>query len=186
MTKTMRNLVVGLAVTVTTAGTVRVAAAGEAAGMMADPERRVRTDSPALATLIQQASERSTTFRRLVETINTSDGIVYIHQGDCGRGVRACLTTVVATGSNRILRVTVDTRKADWDLMGSIGHELHHVVEVLGERSVTSNASMYLFYTRTARRGTAYSFETDAAVEAGNTVRGEVRRSSATGAHLAK
>jgi hypothetical protein len=38
---------------------------------------------------------------------------------------------VTKAGANRMLRVKVDTRKADWDLMGSIGHELRHTIEVL-------------------------------------------------------
>ena len=129
-----------------------------------------------MATLIQEATERSATFRALVETINASDGIVYVNQGDCGHGVRACLATVVAAGPNRILRIQVDTRKADWDLMGSIGHELRHAVEVLGDPTVTSNATMYFFYSRTGRRDASNSFETKAAVEAGRAVRSEVRQ----------
>ena len=60
--------------------------------------------------------------------------------------------------------------------MGSIGHELRHVVEVLGNRTVTNNAAMYHFYARTGRSATTSSFETKAAVEAGNAVRSEVRR----------
>jgi|RhiMetdeSRZDD1v2_1073273.scaffolds.fasta_scaffold211728_3 hypothetical protein len=60
--------------------------------------------------------------------------------------------------------------------MGSIGHELRHVVEVLGNRTVTNNAAMYHFYARTWRRVTVSSFETEAAVETGHAVRSEVRR----------
>jgi hypothetical protein len=86
------------------------------------------------------------------------------------------MESCIAAGPNRILRVVVDIRKADWDLMGSIGHELRHAVEVLADPSVTSNAAMYFFYARTALRGSKSSFETKAAVQAGNTVRDEVRR----------
>jgi hypothetical protein len=175
VTKTTRNLVAGLAVTVATAGAVRVAAASEAAGM-ADPERRVRTSSPVLAQLINDATERSDTFRGLIETIRTSDGIVYVEEGDCGHGVRACLVAVSAAGPNRILWVKVDTRKSDWDLMGSIGHELRHAVEVLDNPAVTSNAALYFFYARVGRTGTTGAFETEAAVQAGHAVRAEVRR----------
>jgi hypothetical protein len=44
-----------------------------------------------------------------------------------------CPADVTAAGPNRILRIQVDTRKAGWDLMGSIGHGLRHAVEVLGD-----------------------------------------------------
>jgi hypothetical protein len=175
--KTTRNVVVGMAIAMGTAGLPSAEAADRGLGTAdARVVMRVRTHTPVLATLIQEATERSTTFRRLVDTINASDGIVYVNEGDCGHGVRACLADVTAAGPNRILRIHVDTRKAGWDLMGSIGHELRHAVEVLGDPTVTSNAAMYFFYTRTGRRGTTSAFETNAAVEAGNAVRNEVRR----------
>ena len=169
MTKTTRNAAVVVAIVRAGGAMARVDAAGTAG-------THVRSSNPALAGLIRQATERSATFRGLVEVINASDGIVYVEQGDCGHGVRACLAAVAAAGSNRLLRVKVDTRKADWDLMGSIGHELQHVVEVLGDPSVTSSAAMYFFYTRKGRRGTTDAFETNAAVDAGHAVRTEVRR----------
>jgi hypothetical protein len=177
VTKTTRNMLVGMAIAMGTTGIARVEAANGGLGTSGTPVfMRVRTNSAVVATLIQEATQRSATFRSLVETIHVSDGIVYVNEGDCGHGVRACLADVKAAGPNRILRIQVDTRKADWDLMGSIGHELRHAVEVLGDPAITSNAAMYFFYTRTGRRGTATSFETQAAVEAGHAVRGEVRQ----------
>ena len=96
----------------------------------------VRTTSPVLATLIRQASERSATFRALIDTIEASDGIVQVSEGKCRHGARACLPlTVTVAGPFRILfiLVRIDTRRADWDYMGSIGHELHHAIEVLSD-----------------------------------------------------
>jgi hypothetical protein len=177
MTRTAQKVMVGMAIAMGTLGIPRAAAADRGLGATPAPLiMRVRTDSPALSALIQEATEQSATFRDLVETINASDGIVYVNAGDCGHGVRACLASVVAAGPSRILQVKVDTRKADWDLMGSVGHELRHAVEVLGDPKVTSDAAMYFFYVRHGRRGTKSSFETTAAVEAGHAVRSEVRR----------
>lgn len=92
------------------------------------------------------------TLRGLVQVIDASDGIVYVESGECGHGVRACLVGVTAAGEDRILWIKVDTGKEGWDLMGSIGHELRHAVEVLGNPKVTSNAAMYFFY-ETMRAG---------------------------------
>ena len=178
MTRTTRNVMVGMAIAIGTAGIPRAEAADRELGTAAPDLLRIRTHTPVVATLIQEATERSATFRALVETIDASDGIVYVSDGDCGHGVRACLVEVFAAGPNRILRVKVDIRRVSWDLMGSIGHELRHVIEVLGEPTVTSSAAMYFFYERTGRHGTKSSFETEAAVEAGNAVRSEVRRSA--------
>ena len=52
--------------------------------------RRVRTNDPALAALIREATDRSPTFRHLAERIQVSDSLVYIVRGRCGhRSVRA-------------------------------------------------------------------------------------------------
>ena len=49
-----------------------------AAGFDTSAMPRVRSHNPIIASLIRQAAERSKTFRGLVETINTSKGIVYV------------------------------------------------------------------------------------------------------------
>jgi hypothetical protein len=92
---------VGMAIAIGTAGIPRAEAA-DRGGSTADAPVLVRdrTHSPAIATLIQEATERSATFRTLVETINASDGIVYVNEGHCGHGVRACVVTVTAAGPN--------------------------------------------------------------------------------------
>ena len=137
---------------------------------------RVRSSNPSIAALMQQATERSETFRRMVETIDASDGIVYVEEGHCGQGVRACFTSVTAAGRNRILSVKVDTRNADRDLMGSIGHELRHAIEVLANPKVVDNESMLFFYAQIGSRRPGRVFETLAAVDAGKAVRDELRK----------
>ena len=60
--------------------------------------------------------------------------------------------------------------------MGSIGHELQHAIEVLGNSKVIDTKALYFFYERIGiRRGN--TFETAAAIQAGNHVRAELRRS---------
>lgn len=72
-------------------------------------------------------------------------------------------------------RLKVDARMADWDLMASIGHELQHAIEVLSDRTVTSGFAMYYFYLGEGSHSIGLAFETDAAIEAGEAVRAEVR-----------
>ena len=52
---------------------------------------RVRASSPAIAKAIEQALDQSPTFKQLMTAITATDGIVYVHHGECGRNVRACL-----------------------------------------------------------------------------------------------
>src|SRR5580700_2599927 len=105
---------------------------------------RVRSTDNALAGLIDQATRRSETFRRLLATIQASNGIVYVEPGECGHGVRACLKMWMhVSGPNRFVRIVITRSKADPDLevMGSLGHELQHAIEVLSEPAVTNGVT---------------------------------------------
>ena len=176
MAKRTRNLAVA-AVAAAVLGTPGLSAAADAIAVdMPTSGRHVRSSNSQLIALMEQAGERSATFRDLVDTINASDSIVFVEPGKCGHGVRACFVSVNATKSARYMRVVVDTRKADWDLMGSIGHELRHTIEVIDAPNIRDNASKYFFYEQIGTKGTSSARETRAAVDAGDAVRDEVRR----------
>jgi hypothetical protein len=137
---------------------------------------RVRANGdPAIAALLLEAPKRSATLRRLVEAIDASDGIVYLERGTCRHSVKACLAmTVVVAGSNRILRVVVDTRRGHDALLVSIGHELQHVLEALSDPHVTNNYKIHYFFDRIGATGSG-RFETQAAIQAGQDVEDELR-----------
>ena len=141
----------------------------------------VRSTSPAIRELIDDAMWESPTFRGLVVAIAATNGIVYVEEGVCQHGVHACLRLdVTAAAGFRILHVLVDlngvlAHRKRLDLMATIGHELRHALEVLAERTVMTGADAFLFYTRlvpTSER----TFETRAAVATGIQVRKEVGR----------
>ena len=48
-----------------------------------EPLERVRTFDPLVGSLIQEGTERSATFRRLIARIKDTDGILYIVVGTC-------------------------------------------------------------------------------------------------------
>ena len=143
------------------------------------PDARVRGVTPRFIAVINEATVRSKTFRGLVDRISSSDGIVYVEEGQSGHGVRACLlNTVTIAGPNRVLRVLVDPQKVDRELMRSIGHELQHAVEVLSNRNIRSGSDMTLLYLNIV--GLSLNrFETYAAIKAGNDVLTELRASAA-------
>ena len=135
---------------------------------------RVRSTHAYLRAMIGEAVLRSRTFRDLVAAIEATDGIVYVEHGACMKSVHACLILdVTAAGRYRILRIMVDARQPDWDVMASIGHELRHALEVLEDRSVVNNPSMFFFYAQT-RDNRDRPFETRAATDAGDAVRREL------------
>ena len=136
----------------------------------------VRTSNPAISAVLREASERSATFRGLVQSIEASDGIVRVEHGICPSRAPGCLLwTVAIVGPHRILQILVDTSAQEDSLMAAIGHEMQHAIEVLSNRMLRTNAAIQLFYRRTGRSWGAV-FETDAAVKTGYTVLAEVRR----------
>jgi len=140
---------------------------------------RVRGVGPRVAAVVIEAAAQSKTFRGLIEQVNATDGIVYIVEGECGHGVRACLTfAITLAGRNRMLRILIDGRKTDREAMRSIGHELQHAVEVLSDPTVRSLGEMYQLYDRICNQ-CGLRFETNAAIRAGNAVRDELRESAA-------
>lgn len=137
----------------------------------------IRTSSPGLAALIRTGTEVSPTLRRLSESIEASDGIVYIEQGYCGNErIRACLAhRITISGENRMLYVFVDDSRAKVHLLGAIGHELQHALEVLRDPTIrTGLAVKRLYWIRGVRVGGV--FETYEAIDAGNAVREELVR----------
>ena len=150
--------------------------AATAAAVVADDSAglpRVRSSHAYLRAMIEEAAQRSRTFSRLVNAIEATNGIVYVEHGACGHSVRACLSLhVVPAGGYRILRVMVDARQRDWEVMASIGHELQHALEVLGNVALTTTEAVFLFYSHGQTSGD--SFETTEAIKAGNSVRNEV------------
>jgi len=153
--------------------TFDVRAQGDGAAVMSP---RVRSSNPAIAALLSEASSRSATFRGLVGNIEGTDGIVYVEQGRCRHGVRACLSlSITPAGSFRILRVLIDMATDVFELMATIGHELRHALEILAEPSVRTAEQAYMFYAREAATSRDV-FETRAAIQAGFAVEQELAR----------
>ena len=151
------------------------AARPESTPVVTAPDARVRGMGDRLLTLIDDATVRSKTFRALVDEIGTTDGIVYVLEGSCPPTLRACLLWTISTmGRHRVLRILVDARDSDVELSGSIGHELHHALEVLRSRQITNEGGIASLYHRIGSvRG--LSVETEAAIKVGDAVRKELR-----------
>ena len=135
---------------------------------------RVRSSHPYIRAMIAEAQVRSTTFRGLVDAIEATDGIVYVEEGDCRHSARACLPPLVTSGPGfRILRVLVDARQEDWDVMSDIAHELQHALEILSDRNVRTNEAAFFLNAKTYA-GSRDRFETQAATQMEVAVRKEV------------
>lgn len=162
-----------------------VAAGGQTEAAVAPPSitashARVRGAGPRVAAVVIEAAAQSKTFGDLVDRISTTDGIVYVAEGQCGHGVRACLLpTMTMAGPNRVLRILVDPGKSDRELMASVGHELQHAVEVLTNPTVRNTEAIVVLFQQMCG-GCGLRFETDAAIRAGDAVRVELQTGAVT------
>jgi hypothetical protein len=129
-----------------------------------------------IAGAIARGVAESPSFRRLVQEIEATDGVVYVLEGRCGQGFRACLhMSVEITGPYRLLRIVVNPRRAPGcELIGSIGHELQHALEALRNASVRSGFGLSSFFQRIGPEGSARRFETPEAIVAGVAVAREI------------
>src|SRR5262245_7419516 len=115
-TRTLAIAVVGVAV-LGWASNARAMQSGESSAgqpRLMSPDARVRGGSERLAAAIRDAAAGSSTFHRLVDQIGATDGVVYVLEGHCKRGLRACLILDVSVmGANRVLWIRIDPRKMD-------------------------------------------------------------------------
>jgi len=131
--------------------------------------------------LLASGAERSTTFRRLLEEIASSDVVVYVtldpYAGQYG-GIQldGLLRWAGTAAETRYVVVWVQPRQPDDELIVTLAHELHHAVEVARARDVRSQAALMRLYEGIGRSGNPGRFETEAAQKTAEQVAAELRR----------
>ena len=127
---------------------------------------RVRSHDPRIVDAIARGTAVSPTLRRLVDTIDATDGIVYVDDGKCGYVVRACLLPLVqVAGPNRLLRIQINLREVHGcELIEVIGHELQHATELLADARIRTDIQAYNFFAITRVRPDSRRFETKTAL----------------------
>lgn len=184
MAKRARNtaalMVVGTFLCVSSARACdRRLASGEAQSVTTSAgDSHIRSPSRAIKEAIDYGVESSPTFRDLVRTIESSDSTLYLLEGNCGKNRPACFADVTTAGQHRLLWLIISPDRAahDWDLVGSIGHELRHAVEVIEEPSVRSAGEKFGLYERIGIHVPGGGFETMAAMDTGLLIREEVHK----------
>jgi hypothetical protein len=125
----------------------------------------VRSLEREYAQLIRHGYERSVTFRQLVDNLNASDVLVYVHPQVTLRGTGGyLLNTVASAGGRRYLHVKLRAGGGDGTI-AILAHELQHAYEVAQALDVHDAERMIALFARldngTCLRGNC--FETDAA-----------------------
>jgi hypothetical protein len=134
----------------------------------------IRTTDQRLLRLVRDGVRTSETFRRLVDRLNRSDVVVYL---DCAGGTAAAdgrLTFVSAVGGYRYVHVRMARLPSADVQIALIGHELQHAVEIADAPDIVDSHSLAREYQRigflSPRLTPGVSFDSDAAVEAGNRI----------------
>jgi hypothetical protein len=139
----------------------------------------IRVESPDLRSLINEAAQRSPVVRQLIDEIERADITVYIRArrfAELDLDGRVGILSTIA--HHRYLVVELACGRTELVQMATLGHELHHVLEIVREPSVVDARSLAAHYERIGVRvggpiGTK-TFETAAAREAGTQVRREL------------
>jgi hypothetical protein len=134
------------------------------------PLVRLKPADPEMRRLIADGYQRSPSFRLLVDDLHRTDGLVVVQFGMCAKGrFRSCVTHIGADRAGRSIRIKVDTRANDDRLIATIGHELHHAMEILRESDVATPEGTLALYRRIGTgdcaKGLSDACETTAALD---------------------
>jgi len=149
-----------------------------ALGAQAPCVTHVRSDEPRIVRLIDVGRSQSETFRRLLDRLDESDVIVYIHPKQKHEALGGYLShKVVVAGGCRYLHVALTMLGADRWLVALLAHELQHVVEVADHpeaRDRQSVAAMFELISIKSACAESDCAETKAAQDVQNAVNDEL------------
>jgi hypothetical protein len=140
---------------------------------------RVRTPDTRIAALLKSGLERSPRLRNIVDQIDAANTVVYVAIDPTmkKKGLAGRLTFAGSAGNYRYLRALINPDMASEQIIASIAHELHHVLEVIANPEVRNENDLEYLYKRIGRQSRAMAgsgWETDAARQVGDDVRREL------------
>jgi hypothetical protein len=122
--------------------------------------------------------EASPTLRSLVDRLEASDVVVYlVARPSRSPEVAGHVAFMSAVGGRRYLCVSIDPKFTGARLIGLIGHELCHAVEIAEQASVVDERSLAALYRRIGfAQGERRSdqFDTSGAIETGGRIMRDV------------
>lgn len=142
---------------------------------------RIRPQDTRSTQLLRDGMARSDTFRALVERLEASNVFVYVTVSPLIKpSLAGQLNWMTQAGPYRYLRATINAELGTDQQIATLGHELHHAVEVLDDEMVVCEKSLAALYQRIGQpsRVANSGWETLAAQEAGYQVRRELGQSA--------
>jgi hypothetical protein len=148
--------------------TVPAAGAGTTTAAPVTHVRGVKAGVHDGAKLVADSTRTCPSIRRLVETLERTDVVVFVEVRNGVANGRAQLTMMASRAGVRWLRVTVDARQMWRQQAAFLAHELRHAVEVAQAPEVRDVAGFLHLYERIGYSVGGGRFETAAAVAAEN------------------
>jgi hypothetical protein len=142
------------------------------------PDPHVRATCAQMLRAVTSGAEASSTLRGLVDRLQASDVVVYLMaRRSRSSAIAAHVAFISAAGGRRYLLVAIDPKYSGAQLIGLIGHELRHAVEIAEEPSVVDERSLAALYRRIGfadDAGGIEQYETGNAIETGGRIMRDV------------
>lgn len=144
--------------------------------LLSSPHRHVRTTDRFMQRLIAQGIDRSPTLHALIARLESTDVIVYIEPVSALPGtIAGRLLLLPYGGTQRYLRIQIALGRAPTEVIGLIGHELRHALEIAEAHDVHDENGLVALYKRIGDRtsGSLHRYDTSAARWTGRRVQHE-------------
>jgi hypothetical protein len=138
----------------------------------------IRIPDTRLASLLADGVRRSPTLQSLIDRIQDSQVIVFVQTVRwLPSELAGTVSWIGASGPYRFVRVMVKLQVGGDALVASLGHELHHVLEVTQAPWVLDDRSLLELYELIGQRtsGTGLAWDTIAAQSAGDQILRELK-----------
>jgi hypothetical protein len=141
---------------------------------------RVRTADDRITRLYRIGLERSSLLRKIVDKIDAANVVVYVGIDPTmqKKGLAGRLVFIGDAGAFRYMRALINPEMPPLQIIASIAHELHHVLEVIAHPQVRSESDLMTLYERIGEKNHGMAgtgWETDAARQVGYEVRRELQ-----------
>jgi len=138
----------------------------------------VRPETAASQELVAIAITRSPTIRTMIERLEQSDVVVYIrHRQFHDSTLDGHVGVLSAVSGVRYLVIEIACGRNWVDQISTLGHELHHALEIADHQTIVDSRTLAAFYehfgVRTGGFGAGGTFETAGARQTGQQVRRE-------------
>jgi hypothetical protein len=143
----------------------------------AAPPPHIRPLSADARELVTSGVTRSELIRELIARLEASDVVVYVDYGWLIAGRSGQLAFVSSAGGSRYVMIQIASGLIEAEQLATLGHELRHAVEIADATEVIGGASFARHYSDIGidlGLGVNRRYETEAAVEAGRSVRREL------------